>query len=277
MRVDTYVVGFLLVTASAAVAVAGMLAVRRKVEPRVLVACHEVGGYLLSVTGTLYAVLLGLIVVDAMNTFQEAHQTIVDESNALSDVVVLARAAPEPRRGEVTRLAVEYADLVAGPEWEAMDRGGHSPEARRAALRLIDTVGRFEPVTEAEKARHAAQVDGAVRLWNSRRTRTMLAAQPIPALKWFVLIVGGLITVAFTYFFTVDHPRVQAAMTALVAVTISLNVFLVLMFGYPFSGQLRVDPSCFAVVREVAGPPPSRAAASPPAAPRADRPRAEFR
>jgi hypothetical protein len=247
--------GFLLVMASAGTAVLGMLAVRRTNEQRVLVACHEVGGYLLAVTGTLYAVLLGLIVVDAMSTFQEAHQTFVQESNALADIVLLARGTPGPQHQEMVRLAVEYAGLVTGPEWEAMDRGQISHEARGTALRLIEIVKRSEPRTESEKTIHDAQLEAAVQLWNCRRARTILAAQRIPTLKWFILIVGGVITVIFTYFFVIEHPKIQAAMTALVAILISLNIFLVMMFGYPFSGELRVDPTCFTVIRELARDP----------------------
>ena len=36
-------------------------------------------------------------------------------------------------------------------------------------------------------------------------------------------------------------------MTALITVIMALNVFLVLMFGYPFSGDLRVDPSTYQI------------------------------
>jgi hypothetical protein len=254
MRVDTYSSGFILIVGSTAAAVLGLMAVRRKVEAQTLVACHEVGGYLLSVTGTLFAVLLGMVVVDAMETFQEAHQTIEQEANALSDIVLLARRMPEPHYREVKRLTSNYADLVVGREWEAMDQRRYAPEAREAALELLDAVFRFEPRTESEKTLHDAQVEGAVQLWNHRRIRTSLATHGIPPLKWFVLVVGGVITVFFTYFFVVDSLKVQAAMTGLVALTIALNMYLVAMFGSPFSGDLRVDPSCYLVVRELSGP-----------------------
>lgn len=254
MRVDTYSSGFILIIGSTAAAVLGLMAVRRKVEATTLVACHEVGGYLLSVTGTLFAVLLGMVVVDAMETFQEAHQTIEQEANALSDIVLLARRMPEPHYREVKRLTSHYAGLVVGREWAAMDQGRFAPEARQAALELLDAVFRFEPKTESEKTLHDAQVAGAVQLWNSRRIRTSLATHGIPPLKWFVLVVGGVITVFFTYFFVVDSLKVQAAMTGLVALTIALNMYLVAMFGSPFSGDLRVDPSCYLVVHEIAGP-----------------------
>ena len=159
---------------------------------------------------------------------------------------------PTEHRRDVVRRAVAYASAVVDREWDAMDEGRHDPQARREALGLIGAVTGFEPATEAEKALYAQQVGCAVDLWNSRRSRTNMAGHGMPGLKWAVLVVGGVITVFFTYFFAHGRVRVQALMTALVTVTIALNVYLVLMFGYPFSGDLRVDASSFRVIRELA-------------------------
>ncbi|MBX6313655.1 MAG: DUF4239 domain-containing protein [Isosphaeraceae bacterium] len=260
MRVDSYMAGFALVIGSVLVSILGLLLVRRRIDARILKACHEVGGYLLSVVGTLYAVLLGLIVVDAMSVFQEAHQTTEQEANALADLVLLAKQLPEGRRREMIRLASRYADLVIDREWEEMDRGQCSAEARHAALELIDAAFRCEPHSESEQALHDARVAAALQLWNSRRCRIELSARGIPALKWYVLILGGVITIFFTFFFIVESLKIQALMTALITVSIALNIFLVAMFGYPYSGDLRVDPSCYRAAQEIAsdlqGPPP---------------------
>jgi hypothetical protein len=262
---DSYMSGAGLIATSAALAVFGLLAVRRRIDARTLVSCHEVGGYLLSVVGTLYAVLLGLIVVDAMNTFQEAHQTTVQEANALGDIVLLARHMPEPDRTRLVRLTSEYAGLVVGPERAAMDHGQYSPEARRAVLALIDTIMKAEPRDDAAKSLHDQQVGTALQLWNSRRARIAVAARGIPALEWVALVVGGVITVFFTYFFAIENLRVQALMTATVAVLISLNIYLVLMFGYPLSGDLRIDLSCFQQHCEIFEPGPGPGSGSGPA------------
>jgi len=54
--------------------------------------------------------------------------------------------------------------------------------------------------------------------------------------------------VGLTYFRVLDDLRIQVALTAMVAVLIALNIFLILMFGYPFSGDLHVSPDSFRVV-----------------------------
>jgi hypothetical protein len=57
-----------------------------------------------------------------------------------------------------------------------------------------------------------------------------------------VIILGGIVTVGLTYVFVFDDLRIQIAPTAMVALLIALNIFLVVMFGYPFSGDLKVSP-----------------------------------
>ena len=45
--------------------------------------CHEVGGNYLAMVGTFYAVLLGLIVIDAMTRFQQAEKTEVTDLESI--------------------------------------------------------------------------------------------------------------------------------------------------------------------------------------------------
>jgi hypothetical protein len=243
--------GILLVVASSALAVMGLLAVRRFLRARDLISCHDVGGYLLSVVGTLYAVTLGLIVVDSMHRFQQARATTDQETNALADVMLLSDHLPGERRERIRQLATAYIDQVVNEEWRTMDQGKHSPRARAAAIRLVDSVVAFEPRTEKEKAAYAAQLTAICQFWDSRRSRTLTASHGIPTLEWTVLVIGGVITVAFTYFFKLEHLKIQLVMTSLVATMIVLNIFLVLMFGYPFSGDLKVDNDSFTIIKKI--------------------------
>ena len=48
-----------------------------------------------------------------------------------------------------------------------------------------------------------------------------------------------------------EDVRIQVALTAMVAVLIALNIFLILMFAYPFSGDLRVSPDSFRVAMAI--------------------------
>jgi hypothetical protein len=60
-----------------------------------------------------------------------------------------------------------------------------------------------------------------------------------------VLCTGAVITVVFTYLFRLESLRVQVAMTGMIALLIALNLYLVVLFARPFSGDLHIDPVPF--------------------------------
>jgi len=74
----------------------------------------------------------------------------------------------------------------------------------------------------------------------SRRGRLNFAVYDIPNLEWFSLIVGGIITIAFTMFFSIEHLVGQAIMTAMVTFIVSLNLYLAFLFTTPYSGDVKV-------------------------------------
>ena len=221
--------------------------VRRHFNVRDLVLVHEVSGQYLSLVGTMYAVLLGLIVVDAMSRFQQAITAVEEEASSPSTLIFLAGRMPSAQRSVVQERALTYAQLVIDREWEAMRHARDLPEARAVAVDLMRLSRDWEPVTESEKAVYSSVLPAAANFWNARRVRIIACERHIPVLEWCVVILGGIVTVALTYLFVFDDLRIQITLTAMVALLIALNVFLVLMFGYPFSGDLCVSPDGFRV------------------------------
>ena len=247
MSIDSYMAGSLMILGSAIVAVLGLFLVRRMFNVRDLVAAHEISGQYLSLVGTMYAVLLGLIVVDAMTRFQEAVEIVEREANSLSELIYLSGRMPASQRSRVQQRAVEYAKLVIEEEWPMMAQGRHLPEARECVTDLMRLSRDWEPVTESEKSVYACVLPAASDLWNARRDRTIACQRGIPFLEWCVVILGGIVTVGLTYVFVFDDLRMQLTLTAMVALLITLNIFLILMFGYPFSGDVSVSPESFRV------------------------------
>lgn len=247
MKIDSYLDGAILVIAVAILSVAGLLIVRKYFDSEKLKSHHEVGGYLLSVVGTMYAVLLGLIVVDAMTKFQTAREVVEQEANSLADVFLLANSFPKDKCRKVQSVCNEYVKVVLEEEWPAMAEGRISNTARKAIVELMKEVMSFEPVTENQKAIYPIAVQEACQVWDFRRARTNMAQHGIPAIEWIVLVIGAVVTIVFTYFFGLSDAKAQMAMTSMVSLLISLNLYLVILFGAPFSGDLQVYPDAFKV------------------------------
>ncbi|MFM7108554.1 MAG: hypothetical protein ACKOZU_08160 [Planctomycetaceae bacterium] len=208
---------------------------------------HDLTGNLLSVVGTLYAVLLGLVVVDAMVRFEHGIDVVQEESNSLADIFLLADRLPEPQRASIREACKTYARQVVDLEWPLMARGQVSGDARRTAFTIVDHMRDFEPVTESQKAIYPMILAQIQELWDCRRERTGTATTGIPLVEWFVLIAGAAVTVLFAGLFSAQSVSLQRFLTALTAMIIGLNLYLVSLFGYPFAGELTVSSRPFAI------------------------------
>lgn len=247
MYIDSYVVVALSFAVALALTVIGLIAVRKTAKPETLKATHEVGGYLLSVVGTMYAVLLGLVVVDAMSRFQQARDIVEQEANSVADVFILAERLPAAKKQAIQAACLKYVTGVINVEWAKMDEGQVNLESRQDCFGLMRQVLDFEPQTENQKAIYPIAVQEACQIWDNRRARTNIAQYGMPMEEWIVLILGGLICTVFTFFFAMENLVIQVGMTVMVGIIIGLNLFLVLMFGYPFSGDMKVHPDAFKV------------------------------
>ena len=251
MFVHTQLFAVLVVIGSAVLAAVGLLITRRLMDQRTLKESHDVGGYLLSVIGTLFAVLLGLVVVDAMQSYQRARDIVERESNCLTDVVIMSDRLPEPRRSKVRNMCADYADQVVDTEWGQMSCASECPLSREKAIDLMQALMDFEPKTENEKALYPQMVQEASQFWQSREARINIAKTGLPALEWTALIAGAVITIFFTYFFVLESLAMQLAMTLMVAFLVSLNLMLLLMYAYPFSGDLALGNESFQAIQDI--------------------------
>lgn len=223
------------------IALATVAFMRRFLPTGVLRGAHSVTGNVLSIVGTLYAVLLGLIVVDAMVHFERAMDGTQQESNCLADIFLLADRFPEPQRSRLRDLCRSYADQVAEVEWGRMTEGRMSVEARGTALALAKALDDFEPATEAQKTVFPLVLEQARLLWDLRRDRANAVQYGIPPVEWFALFVGAAVVVVFVGLFSVEYAGLQYVLTALATLVIGLNLYLVWLFAYPFAGDLTVS------------------------------------
>lgn len=242
---NLYFYGVIFVLFSTFMAVLGMLLVRKRVGVSALSRFHEVAGYLLSVIGTLYAVLLGFIVVDAMGQQQELRVIVEKEASGVANIFLSSYGLQEDSRKNIQETCYRYTESVINEEWDAMEKGSYSPKAFEEAWQLWKEITELKTASEDERTIKEQILSEMCEMTENRRTRLVTAKTGMAPIMWVVLIVGGIFTVLFTYFFGVENLKAHIIMTVLVALTLSLNVFLVFIFAYPISGDVGVKPEAF--------------------------------
>ena len=242
---NSYFFGFLVITGTTVLAVTGMLLVRWRVSLPTLASYHEVAGYLLSVVGTLYAVLLGFVVVDAMQHMQDVRGLVSMEASGLANIFLCSEGLPSAKKKVIRQLCTEYAEEVINDEWQTLRQGKYSQQTFHTVFKIWKEITSIDPVTQREQNIHQQLMQEICSMTQNHRTRVISATHGVAPVMWLVLIVGGVFTVIFTYFFGVANLKVQTLMTCLVSVTLSLNVYLVWVFGNPMATDLGVKPGPF--------------------------------
>jgi len=201
-----------------------------------------------------YGVLLAFVIFVVWGQFEDTKAGVAREANALSDAFRLGQGLPEPGRHQIMELSRGYARVVVGEEWDSTGRADESVQSPRAWKFLDDlwrAVRETEPRTPAAQAQYTQLLSEMHDISSERKLRLLAAREGIPSLMWVVLVVGAMVTVAFTLFFGVKSFRSQVAMTAALAGTIALNLFMIAAIDYPFTGDVRVSSEAFQQSLEV--------------------------
>lgn len=239
--------GVLIVGGSVLAALLVIELFRRWLRPVDLEKASGLVGSILAIVGTFYGILLGLVVVDCLTRFERSIDTVRAESNCLADMFLIAERLPEPYRGRVQGLCRRYALMVVEQEWPLMTQGSLSIEARKTAVTLLRSLHDFEPATEAEKAVYPLFLDLLRQLWDNRRERAHAAEFGIPAIEWAALVLGSVATIVLLGLYAAEHLGIQRFVVSLAAAVIALNLYLVMLFGYPFAGELSVSSRPFEI------------------------------
>src|SRR5262245_18252156 len=99
----------------------------------------------------------------------------------------------------------------------------------------------LHPSGQADGDLHSLLIKAIERLWHARQERLLAAETTIPGIVWFVLIVGGALTVAFGSFLGAPSLRMQLAMSAVLAASGVLVLILIIALSNPFRGYVRVS------------------------------------
>ncbi len=122
-----------------------------------------------------------------------------------------------------------------------MSQGDISLHSNRAMATLITEFYQMDEKSVPNRELYGESLRGMNKLAEYRRLRIFAGNNTIPSVIWVVLLIGGLITVSYTYFLGVKNIRAQYLMTAALTVTITLILVLIYILDHPFTGESSVS------------------------------------
>jgi hypothetical protein len=224
----------------------GLLALsRRHITRNEQIAHNDVAGPILTLIGTVLAVMMSFMVVGVWQEYDGAAQVAQKEASALSDLHHLADAYPPGIRAEVQNTVDKYITLVITDEWPAMRHGGESVAAHDTAYKIASIVTSWRPSNQTDLALQDRGIERVGQFLDSRRDRILSNRQGIPLVLWATMLFTGAVTVVFSFYFRVDRPKAQYIMVIAETAVITLIFTLIAELDYPFRGDIAVDPFSF--------------------------------
>jgi hypothetical protein len=243
--------GLLIVVLSILLSIAGMYIVRRRLAFARLKENNEVAGFIYSMIGIVYAVLIGFIVVVVWERYSDTESSVHEEAVHISILLRGAETLPEAPRRQLQERLLSYAKSVVEQEWPTMAKGQQNPATTEAYDNIWKVYYELEPQSERQKIFYQEAIKGLSELSHSRRFRLLSSRSGLPVALWVLLIGGGCIVIGFTYLFGIESARTQTFMVASLAGLIGFILFLIISLDYPFSGDLGIEPEAIKSVIEM--------------------------
>ena len=211
---------------------------------------NDLIGWQLGILGTTYAVILGFMLYTVWTNYGAAEQNVDLEATSLRNIYRLAEGLPEPQHAQIQILCRTYATAVIEQDWPLMAHNlvpNHSHEINNAMWKTLMSIKATTP-TETIAEDHA--LFELSQLTEHRHTRLLESAYRIPTVLWFVLLVGGVVTVTSASMFGSANIRLHAIQVLFFSLLVSLVLLAIADINRPFQGSVHVSTYAFERAQE---------------------------
>jgi Protein of unknown function (DUF4239) len=241
----TLLIGILVVSLSVLLAVAGLMLVRY-LAPSTFFRPQSGAGYTIhQAIALVFGIGVGFAILIVWGELNESEAATSDEATDVQALYGLAERLPGSDRDRIQGSARAYAKVVVEEEWPLMADGQASSRAQSTAEELRGSILEFEPQTSTESEIYAQMLTDVNDLYKNRATRLLETEEGVPPFVWVVLVITGILTIVFTYFFDLESSRIHVFRVAAMTVVVALSLYTVRVVEYPFSGDVQVGPDAF--------------------------------
>jgi hypothetical protein len=235
----------LLAAGATAASCAGVYLVRKFGRTETLKDHHDATDPMMACVGTLFAILLGFMVANAMTRFEEARINAQEEAGAVGDVFRLSRGLPAPTSTEIMKNCVAYLDAVSKLEFESMRHDQMNDKCWDIYSNMWQQCTAYDPKTQGQSNLHQGLVQAMTKFGECRRARNAELSYQLPTVLWAVVWAGAISIVFFTFLFAIENMYLQMAMTSVITLILFLNIYLLAAFDDPFNGEVFITPVPF--------------------------------
>jgi hypothetical protein len=252
----TWLIGLLVIGVWTSLSLLGLHIFNRFTDVQARHRDTETVGLTYAIVAVIYPILIALIVVDVFETFSKGDSIATLEANKLSNIMLDTTGLPPQLAAELRSDVNKYIDIVVKSEWPSQQAGKLGEKVFEPGWTLLGHMSAelagFEPTTMGQNVNKGEMMRAMNDLIKGRRSRILAAGEHLPDVVWQILILGGMVAVAYTYLFGAKTYKIHLAITGLISASIALVFVLIITLDYPFRGEVSVSSEAFTNVRTTA-------------------------
>ncbi len=236
---------------AASVVLGGLYVVRKKYPTEVLKENHEVAAIIFNAFGLFYGVMVAFVVFVTWSGYDEATKNLEMEANEVDDIFHITKVFPDPAGKIIQQALRDYVASVENDELARMARGEITLRSTGVLPKLMTTFYQMDEKSIPNRELYAETLKRLNNLAQYRRLRIFAGNDTVPSAVWLVLLVGGVFTVTYTFFFGMKNVKAQYVIATTLTVTIALILFLIYVLDHPFTGTSKVSAQPLTEVMEI--------------------------
>jgi hypothetical protein len=207
---------------------------------------------MLTILGTLVSVLLGLLVSSADEQYRSLEDCVNSEATSVNQVFRLARGLPAPIAYVVQDRCIDYCDKVISSDWPAMKNGEMSADVTQVYTELSDAIVQFRPANDGESTVQGAIIDATNELGQDRGTRIVASQSSWTRRLLPLILTCAIVVLACSYLYAnKGSALLHYVLVGLVAVTLGINIGVIVLMTRPFSSEWAIQPEGFKLRVEI--------------------------
>jgi hypothetical protein len=235
---NSFATEILVVLAPIAFATLGVISVRKGMAGKVREGHNDVLVPLFLTAGTIYAVLLGFLVIAVWETYDQAKATCDEETSALATMYRETCGMPPQEQARMRFLVRDYTGVIVAKGWKIQATTGEAiPQARADVARMYREYSTMPP-EQAASPINTQFLNTLQDMSIARNKRLIEANERLPWVLWLGLFVGAAIVVGMTFLLYMDAIWPHVLMSSALATMISTLLFITLVLNQPFRGPL---------------------------------------
>ncbi|MER2529043.1 MAG: hypothetical protein ABTR07_14045 [Candidatus Competibacter denitrificans] len=241
----------LLAAIAVSFSITGFLVVHRYIPVRIRQIHNDVAGFVFATLGTTYGVLLAFVVIVVWEQFNDTEIAVENESSTA--LVLYHNILAYPNKSSSALLLQEFIDYARLSSINQTPLNADKFTEDTALERLLTVCGSLVPVSQHEQILYSQILQNLNDLAKYRGLRLQAAIEELPGVVWVGLVMGGIITIGFTFLFGTENLWAHVVMMSLLATMIAIVVYVVIELDHPTMGAVKAGlPEAYSKILKTA-------------------------